>query len=198
MRKRRSWLRTTAAVPEYGFGRRAPSNAGYRLGAAALRSSVQSRSRSARAGPLPITSEDSSMNLSSSSASLSGSSGSPLRLGCRWSKRRPSRIVAVFSAHVPTPELLRAHSGMRLFDWIAEGRLKVRIDGVYPMAEAARPHADVAGRATTGKLLPSSTATTASPRARCSPHCAMVFPCRSAWRLPASTIWAAATRCCRR
>jgi NADPH2:quinone reductase len=47
----------------------------------------------------------------------------------------------------------RARIRARLFDWIAEGRLKVRIDGVYPLAKAARAHADMASRATTGKLL---------------------------------------------
>lgn len=59
---------------------------------------------------------------------------------------------AVFSDHIPTPELLRAHAA-RLFDWIAEGRLKIHIGGVYPLADAANAHADMASRATTGKLL---------------------------------------------
>ena len=30
---------------------------------------------------------------------------------------------AIFFDHIPTPELLRAHSA-QLFDWIAEGKLK--------------------------------------------------------------------------
>ncbi|WP_288253112.1 quinone oxidoreductase [uncultured Hydrogenophaga sp.] len=59
---------------------------------------------------------------------------------------------AVFSDHIPTPALLRAHSA-RLFGWIAEGKLKVHVGGVYPLADAARAHADMASRATTGKLL---------------------------------------------
>lgn len=59
---------------------------------------------------------------------------------------------AVFSDHIPTPELLRAHSA-RLFGWIAEGKLKVHVGGVYPLSDAARAHADMASRATTGKLL---------------------------------------------
>ena len=59
---------------------------------------------------------------------------------------------AVFFDHIHTPELLRAHS-VRLFDWIAEGKLKVHIGGVYPLADAAKSHADMASRATTGKLL---------------------------------------------
>lgn len=40
-----------------------------------------------------------------------------------------------------------------LFRWITEGRLSVRIGGIYPLAEAARAHEDLAGRRTTGKLL---------------------------------------------
>lgn len=59
---------------------------------------------------------------------------------------------AVFSDHIPTPELLCAHSA-RLFGWIAEGKLKVHIGGVYPLADSARAHADMASRRTTGKLL---------------------------------------------
>ncbi|ATB39274.1 quinone oxidoreductase [Cystobacter fuscus] len=59
---------------------------------------------------------------------------------------------AVFSDHVATRELLRSHTA-RLFDWIATGSLKVRIGGVYPLAEAARAHVDMESRRTTGKLL---------------------------------------------
>jgi NADPH2:quinone reductase len=59
---------------------------------------------------------------------------------------------AAFSDHVPTPPLLRAHA-TQLFDWITRGDLKVRIGGTYPLAEAARAHADMEGRATVGKLL---------------------------------------------
>ena len=59
---------------------------------------------------------------------------------------------AVFFDHIHTPELLRARSA-QLFDWIAEGQLKVRIGGEYPLADAAKAHADMESRATTGKLL---------------------------------------------
>jgi NADPH:quinone reductase len=53
---------------------------------------------------------------------------------------------------VHTPELLRAHSA-QLFDWIAEGKLKIRIGGEYRLADAAKAHADMESRKTTGKLL---------------------------------------------
>ncbi len=59
---------------------------------------------------------------------------------------------AVFSDHIHTPALFRARSA-RLFDWIAEGKLKIRIGGEYPLADAAKAHADMESRATTGKLL---------------------------------------------
>lgn len=59
---------------------------------------------------------------------------------------------AVFFDHIPTPELLRAHTA-RLFGWIAEGKLKVRIGGEYPLRDAAKAHADMESRRTTGKLL---------------------------------------------
>jgi NADPH2:quinone reductase len=54
--------------------------------------------------------------------------------------------------HIHTPDLLRARSA-RLFDWIIEGKLKVQIGGEYPLADAARAHADMESRKTTGKLL---------------------------------------------
>jgi NADPH2:quinone reductase len=59
---------------------------------------------------------------------------------------------AIFFDHIHTPELLRARSA-QLFDWITEGRLRVRIGGEYPLADAARAHADMESRKTTGKLL---------------------------------------------
>lgn len=40
-----------------------------------------------------------------------------------------------------------------VFDWIAEGRLTVRIGGRYPLADARGAHEDLERRRTTGKLL---------------------------------------------
>ena len=59
---------------------------------------------------------------------------------------------AIFFDHIHTPELLRARSA-QLFDWITKGKLRVRIGGEYPLADAARAHADMESRKTTGKLL---------------------------------------------
>ena len=59
---------------------------------------------------------------------------------------------AVFLDHVHTPELLRKHAG-RLFDWIRQGDITVNIGGTWPLAEAAKAHAALESRATTGKLL---------------------------------------------
>lgn len=59
---------------------------------------------------------------------------------------------AVFFDHIPTPALLRERTA-RLFDWIAQGKLKIEIGGTYPLAEAARAHADMESRHSTGKLL---------------------------------------------
>ena len=51
-----------------------------------------------------------------------------------------------------SPELLRARA-TQLFDWIADGRLRIRIGGEYPLADAAKAHADIESRKTTGKPL---------------------------------------------
>ena len=59
---------------------------------------------------------------------------------------------AIFFDPIHTPELLRTRSA-QLFDWITEGNLRVRIGGEYPLADAARAHADMESRKTTGKLL---------------------------------------------
>jgi NADPH2:quinone reductase len=59
---------------------------------------------------------------------------------------------ATFIDHIHTPELFRARSA-RLFDWIAEGRLEIRIGGEYRLADAAKAHGDMESRRTTGKLL---------------------------------------------
>jgi NADPH2:quinone reductase len=59
---------------------------------------------------------------------------------------------AIFLDHVHTPERLRDRSA-QLFAWITEGKLRVRNGGEYPLADAARAHADMESRQTTGKLL---------------------------------------------
>src|SRR5882757_7760265 len=59
---------------------------------------------------------------------------------------------ATFFDHIHTPELLRARTA-QLFDWIADGKLKVRNGGEYPLADAAQAHADMESRKTAGKLV---------------------------------------------
>jgi NADPH:quinone reductase len=59
---------------------------------------------------------------------------------------------AVFSDHIPTPELFRARAA-RLFDWILDGKLKVTVGAEYALADAGKAHAEMESRKTTGKLL---------------------------------------------
>jgi NADPH2:quinone reductase len=40
-----------------------------------------------------------------------------------------------------------------VFTWIKDGKLKLRIEHVYPLSEAPQAHRDLEGRRTTGKLL---------------------------------------------
>ena len=37
--------------------------------------------------------------------------------------------------------------------WVASGQLKLRIERTYKLSDAAQAHRDLAGRATSGKLL---------------------------------------------
>ncbi len=54
--------------------------------------------------------------------------------------------------YAATPAELRARSG-DLFNWIADGSLKVRIGATFPLAAAADAHRALEGRGTTGKVL---------------------------------------------
>lgn len=54
--------------------------------------------------------------------------------------------------YIATREELVARSGA-VFAMIAAGKLKLRIEHSYPLAEAQRAHRDLEGRQTTGKLL---------------------------------------------
>ena len=40
-----------------------------------------------------------------------------------------------------------------LFSWTASGKLQLRIESTYPMAQAAEAHRQLEGRRTTGKLI---------------------------------------------
>ncbi|MFE2109540.1 quinone oxidoreductase family protein [Kitasatospora sp. NPDC059463] len=54
--------------------------------------------------------------------------------------------------HVATRETLERRTG-ELFDLVLDGRLTPSVTGRYPLAQAARAHADLESRRTTGKLL---------------------------------------------
>jgi NADPH2:quinone reductase len=45
------------------------------------------------------------------------------------------------------------HRASEVFGWIRGGQLRIRIGGTYPLDQAARAHADLGARRTTGKLL---------------------------------------------
>jgi len=54
--------------------------------------------------------------------------------------------------YIITSEDLQRRMGA-VFAMIREGKLKLRIEHVYPLAEAQQAHRDLEGRKTTGKLL---------------------------------------------
>jgi NADPH2:quinone reductase len=54
--------------------------------------------------------------------------------------------------YIATREELVARSS-DLFSMIKAGKLKLRIEHLYPLAEAQQAHRDLEGRKTTGKLL---------------------------------------------
>src|SRR5262249_1065964 len=56
------------------------------------------------------------------------------------------------SHYIASREELEQRAG-DVLGWIASGKLKLRIEHVYPLAEAAQAHRGLEGRKTTGKLL---------------------------------------------
>ena len=54
--------------------------------------------------------------------------------------------------HVSKPEEIAWRAG-DVFRWIREGKLKLRLEHEYPLAEAAQAHRDLESRATTGKII---------------------------------------------
>jgi NADPH2:quinone reductase len=56
------------------------------------------------------------------------------------------------ASHIADPKELAWRAG-DLFRWIGEGRLTLRIDHEYALADAAQAHRDMEARKTTGKLL---------------------------------------------
>jgi NADPH:quinone reductase len=73
----------------------------------------------------------------------------------------PGKLAAKGSLFLTRPSLAhytleRAELLQRandIFNWTAAGKLKVRIDKTFPMAEAAEAHRQMEGRKTTGKVL---------------------------------------------
>lgn len=59
---------------------------------------------------------------------------------------------ANYADSVYSPNLLRTQCA-QLFDWLAQGVLKVKVGGTYALRDAARAHTAMESRTTTGKLL---------------------------------------------
>jgi NADPH2:quinone reductase len=74
---------------------------------------------------------------------------SPLILSQKGSLYLTRPTLAHYSS---TPEELATRAG-DVLNWISQGKLKLHIHRVYPLAEAAQAHRDLEGRQTTGKLL---------------------------------------------
>jgi NADPH2:quinone reductase len=83
-----------------------------------------------------------------------GSSGAVPPLDLMVLAQKGSLFVTrpTLGAYIATRDELLARSGA-VFGMIASGKLKLRIEHTYPLAEAEQAHRDLEGRKTTGKLL---------------------------------------------
>jgi NADPH2:quinone reductase len=83
-----------------------------------------------------------------------GSSGAVPPLDLMVLAQKGSLFVTrpTLGAYIATRDELLARSGA-VFGMIASGKLKLRIEHIYPLAEAQQAHRDLEGRKTTGKLL---------------------------------------------
>lgn len=71
-------------------------------------------------------------------------------------------ITLMRGSHYLTRPNLRDYTATRdellwrsrdVFDWVRDGKLRLRIDRTYPLAEAAKAQIDLAARRTAGKIL---------------------------------------------
>jgi len=70
--------------------------------------------------------------------------------------RKQQTVSGFWLARYLSDPRLRGRTGKALreiLSWLSSGRLRLNIGGRYPLAEAARAHADLEGRRTTGKLV---------------------------------------------
>jgi NADPH2:quinone reductase len=80
------------------------------------------------------------------------SSSEPNELRTSDLLRRSHAVVGFWLTHSIERPAMLAQALADLFERAAAGELRVLIGGIYPLSEAARAHADLAARATTGKL----------------------------------------------
>ena len=66
--------------------------------------------------------------------------------------RRSHAVVGFWLAHSIERPAMLARALADLFERVAAGELRVLIGGIYPLGDAARAHADLAARTTSGKL----------------------------------------------
>jgi NADPH2:quinone reductase len=87
-------------------------------------------------------------------AMFGASSGAPPPVEVQTLNTKGSLFLTrpTLANYAATPQEIGWRAG-ELFDAVANGTLRVRIGHEYPLAEAARAHTELEGRATTGKLL---------------------------------------------
>jgi NADPH2:quinone reductase len=56
------------------------------------------------------------------------------------------------ASHIAKPDELAWRAG-DVFRWIAEGKIKLRIEREYALADAAQAHRELEGRMTSGKII---------------------------------------------
>lgn len=80
-------------------------------------------------------------------------SGEPSSVGLFHMMRKQQTVSGFFLPWTLADRNLLASSMKEILGWLSEGKLELNVGGKYPLSDAAKAHADLEGRRTTGKLV---------------------------------------------
>lgn len=80
-------------------------------------------------------------------------SGEPSSVGLFHMMRKQQTVSGFFLPWILGDPNLLAPSMQEILGWLSSGKLELNVGGKYPLSDAAKAHADLEGRKTTGKIV---------------------------------------------